>query len=63
MQKYHIKNLVFYKPIYNIANIFNHIVVFRFVQKRSLDCALTIIVKTISNLNDPKTTKEQLNVE
>ena len=36
---------------------------FRFAQKPSEDCALTKCVKTISNLNNSKNTKEQLYVE
>ena len=37
--------------------------IFRFVQKHSLDYTFTKIVKTISNLNHSKTTKEQLKLE
>ena len=35
-------------------------VTFRFVQKPSYNCALTKRVRTISNLNQSKTPKEQL---
>ena len=38
-------------------------VIFRFVQKSSQDSALTKSVKTISDLNNSKNTKEQLKVK
>ena len=38
-------------------------VLFRFAQKHSLDCALTKSVRTTSNLNNSKTTKEQVKEE
>ena len=50
-------------PIIFSKKIFLRPVIFRFVQKRSQECAVTKSVKTISNLNNSKIPKEQLKIE
>ena len=60
LQKYRI---IIFPPNFFKKTFSKNSVLFRFVQKPSLDCALAKSVNAISNLSNSKTTEKELSIE